>query len=401
MNLNRFSRRSLMQAAGAVAGGVAASRLMTGSGIISSAHAQLAGEKPALFVIYLNGGYNSLFGSPDSYQGAGTFGVTAGNQRALANGLNVDGATYGTLNQYSLDHMSTVGIRHGITAHGAAQTANFSDGTRSYGLRLASLMGGDAAIKAVNVGTQMMPGPRPAEGGVSLQQVNDMKATIAALGGANDPTISDRTIGAKGLTAAQAMSAERLAASPVMMTGMRDGMQSGIDTLQKPVQVFNYGAMATAYGMQATATAVNDFRSKVAAAELMITAGANFVVASDGGWDTHGDRTGANVRNMMNTRILPPLKVFLNRMMNVPDRNVVVAIFGDFARSLPGSDHASALNATVIGKYVKNGTTGKMSATVQLPAGTPSVPGFWAYLSKALKVPTEPFGANPHTSILV
>ncbi|MBS1148730.1 MAG: hypothetical protein H6Q89_428 [Myxococcaceae bacterium] len=399
MNSNRFSRRSLMQATGAVAGGLAASRLMTGGGLLSrTAYGQVAGEKPALLVIYLSGGYNSLFGSADSYTNPAAF---SGTKTALAGGLVVDASTFGTLPAYALSHISTVGVRHGITSHGAAQTANMSDGTRSYGLRLASIMGGDAAIKAVNVGTQMMPGPRPAEGGVSLQQVNDMKSTIAALGGATDPTIPDRKIGAAGLTAAQTMSADRLAANPSMMVGMRDGLQSGIDTLTKPVQAFNYAAMATAYGMAATATAVNNFTSKIAAAELMITAGANFVAAVDGGWDTHGDRTGTNVRNMMNTRILPPLKVFINRMMNLPDRNVVIAIVGDFARSLPGSDHASALSATVIGKYVKVGTTGKMSPTVQLPAGTPSVPGLWSYLSKVLKVPTEPFGTNPHTSILI
>jgi hypothetical protein len=399
MNSNRFSRRSLMQATGAVAGGLAASRLMTGDGLLSqTAYGQVAGEKSALLVIYLNGGYNSVFGSADSFTDPARF---SGAKMALSGGLVIDAPTYGTLPAYALGHISTVGIRHGITAHGAAQTANMSDGTRSYGLRLASLMGGDAAIKAVNVGTQMSPGPRPAESGVSLQQVNDMKSTIAALGGATDPTIPDRKIGAAGITAAQAMSADRLAANPMMMTGMRDGLQSGIDTLLKPVQMFNYATMATAYGMAATATAVNNFTSKIAAAELMITAGANYVVAVDGGWDTHGDRTATNVRNMMNTRILPPLKVFINRMMNQPGRNVVVAIVGDFARSLPGSDHASALNATVIGKYVKVGTTGKVSPTVQLPAGTPSVPGFWSYLAKVLKVPADPFGANPHTSILV
>jgi len=104
---------------------------------------------------------------------------------------------------------------------------------------------------------------------------------------------------------------------------------------------------------------------------------------------------------MMNTRILPPLKTFINRMVNDPTRNVVIAIFGDFNRSLPGSDHASALNATVIGRYVKPGTTGKVSANVQLPAGTPSVPGFWSYLARTLKVSGEPFGTNPHTSILL
>src|SRR5262245_38365826 len=119
MNSNRFSRRSLMQASGAVAGGLAASRL-TGEGPPSqTAFGQVAAEKPALFVIYLNGGYNSLFCSADSYANPARFGVTAGNQRALANGLVIDAPTYGTLPQYALDHMSTVGIRHGITAHGA------------------------------------------------------------------------------------------------------------------------------------------------------------------------------------------------------------------------------------------------------------------------------------------
>ena len=401
MNSNRFSRRSLMQATGAVAGGLAASRL-TGQGLLShTAFGQVAIEKPALLCIFLNGGYNSVFCSADSYAGAGTFGVTAGNQKALANGLVIDAPTYGTLPQYALDHMATVGIRHGITSHGAAEAADFSDGTRSYALRLAALMGGDGALKAINAGSQMMPGPRPAESGVSLQSITDMKSTIAALGGATDPTIPDRGIAVSGMTAAQTMSADRMAKNPIMLTSVRDGFVSGIDTLSKPVQPFNYGAMATAYGMAPTATAVSTFTNKMACAELMITAGANFVVAVDGGWDTHGDTTANNVRNMMTTRILPPLKVFINRMMNLPDRNVVVAIFGDFARSLPGSDHASALSGTVIGKYVKVGTTGKMAANVQLPAGTPAVPGWWAYLASALKVPANPFGVNPHPTILL
>ena len=85
MNSNRFSRRSLMQATGAVAGGLAASRLMTGDGLLSrTAYGQAAGEKPALLVIYTSGGFNAVFGSADSFAPAGTFGVTAGNQRALA-----------------------------------------------------------------------------------------------------------------------------------------------------------------------------------------------------------------------------------------------------------------------------------------------------------------------------
>jgi hypothetical protein len=397
-----FSRRQLIQGAGAAAG-IAAAGKLTGSGLFTgTAQAQVAPEKAAVLVVYLNGGYNSVFPSADSYRGAGTFGVTGDNiMRDLGNGLIVDAPTFGTLPAYALSHMATVGVRHGITAHGTAQNANFGDGSRSYALRLASAMGGDAAIKAVQSGNRATPGPRTAEAGVSLQVITDMRATIAALGGANDPTIPDRTIGANAITASKAMSERLRGNSPGMLTQLNEGYQAGIATLQKPVQVFDYAAMATAYGMQATATAVNNFTSQIACAELMITAGANVVVANDGGWDTHGDRTAANVRNMMNTRILPPLRTFINRMMNRPDYNVNVVILGDFARSLPGSDHASAMSATVIGKNVKVGTTGKMSANVQLAAGTPSCLGLWQYLQALVKVPSAPLGANPHTSILL
>lgn len=403
--MSKFSRRSVIQGAGALAGVAAASKLAGSTGLLSNtAHAQVAGEKPALLVVYLNGGYNSLFPSSDSFRAAGTFGVTGDNiMRNLGNGLVVDAPTFGTLDAYSLAHMSTVGVRHGLTAHGAAQTSNFTVDNRSAVLRLANAMGGDAAIKAVQAGGQNIPGPRGAEGGVSLQVITDMRTTIAALGGANDPTIPDRAVGAAGLEAAQTMSDARLKASPAMLASVREGYLAGIDTLKKPVQMFNYNAMAQAYGLpQANgqfATAVNTFQAQIACAELMITAGANVVAVSNGGWDTHGDRTGANVRNMMNQRILPPLKTFLTRMLNRTDRNVAVMIYGDFARSLPGSDHASALSATVIGKYVKVGTTGKVAANVTLPAGSPSVPGLWSYLATILKTPGAPFGANQHASV--
>lgn len=397
-----FSRRSLIQGAGAAAG-IAAAGKLTGSGLFTStAQAQVATEKPAVLVIYLNGGYNSVFPSTDSYRAAGTFGVTGDAiMRSLGNGLIVDAPTFGTLPAYALTHMATVGVRHGITAHGTAQNANFGDGSRSYALRLAAAMGGDAAIKAVQSGNRNTPGPRTAEGGVSLQTITDMRATIAALGGATDPTIPDRTIGAKAITASQQMSERIRGNSPAMLTQLHDGYNAGIATLQKPVQVFDYAAMATAYGMATTATAVTNFTSQLACAELMITAGANVVVANDGGWDTHGDRTATNVRNMMNTRILPPLRTFINRMMNRPDFNVNVVIMGDFARSLPGSDHASSMAATVIGKNVKVGTTGKMSANVQLAAGTPSCMGLWQYVSALVRAPGAPLGANPHTGLIL
>jgi hypothetical protein len=390
-----------MQGAGAVAGGVAASKLM--GGLVGPAFAQSAPEKSALLVIFLQGGINAVFSSADSFAGAGTFGVTGTNQSNLGNGLFVDAPTYGTLSPYVLQHMSTVGVRHGITAHGTAQSADFSDGSRSYALRLAAAMGGDAAIKAVQLGNRAVPGAKPAEGPVSLQVITDMSSTIAALGGAVDPTIPDRAIASNGLLAARNMSNRQVAGSPRMLTSMTEGYAAGIETLQKPVRPFNFADLTTAYGVAGTTRTVNSFTTQILAGELMIQAGANVAIALDGGWDTHGDTSANNVRNMMNTRILPPLKVFMNRMMNRPDMNVGVLIFGDFNRSLPGSDHASSLCATVIGKYVKVGTTGRVSANVQLPAGSPSVPGLWSYLSETMKVPTaaNPFGANQHPSLLL
>jgi hypothetical protein len=75
---------------------------------------------------------------------------------------------------------------------------------------------------------------------------------------------------------------------------------------------------------------------------------------------------------------------------------VVTVILSDFSRSLPGSDHAPNLTATVIGNRVKQGTTGRVDGAVALPAGTAGIPGLWAYVAKVAGVSTEPFGPNPH-----
>jgi hypothetical protein len=395
---HRFSRRQWLKGVAGVSGAALAAR----AGLWpSTAYAQEVTERPALLIVFLNGGYNSVFASADSYAGAGTFGVSGSNQKNLGNGLVIDAPTLGTLPQVALDHMATVGVRHGLTSHEAAQEADFSDGRSHYAIQLAAAMGGDGAIKCVQVGNRAVPGPKPTEAGVSMQTITDMKTTVEALGGSTDGSAPKRGIAEKGVAASKFMSAQTLVTSPVMTKVLGEGYQAAVETLQKPVRPFDYAALATAYGMGATATAVNSFTSQVAAAELMITAGANVVVAVDGGWDTHGDRDGSSVRNMMNTRILPPLKTFVNRLMTDPERNVVVAIMGDFARSLPGSDHAAALSVSVMGKYVKPGTTGKMSANVQLPAGTPSVPGLWAYFTKILKVNQPIFGTNPHTGLVL
>lgn len=395
--MNRLSRRSLFQGLAGLAGG----SLMVKTGLFpATAHAQM-GEKPALLVVFLSGGYNALFSSSNSFATAGTFGVTGSNQRDLGNGLVVDAPTFGTLPAFALSHMATVGVRHGISNHGAAQNACFSDGSRSYALKLAAALGGEASIKCAQLGTRSMPGPRPTENGVSLQVITDMRSTIEALGGSLDVTRPDRTVAEKALSASYTMSATTLFNSPAMTKQLGEGYQSAIETLQQPVRQFNFADLATAYGLANSATSVNSFSAQMAAAELMITSGTNVALAMDGGWDTHGDRSGSTVRTMMTQRILPGLRTFISRMVNAPNRNVVVAIMGDFARSLPGSDHASALSATVIGKYVRVGTTGRMNDRVQLPAGVPSAPGLWSYLSRVLQTPTQPFGANPHGALVL
>lgn len=388
-----FSRRSLFQGAAALAGAATL-------GKAGHAFGQTAtGEKSALLCVFLNAGYNSLFCSHDSFQGAGTFGCSSGNGLALGNGLVVDAATFGTMPQFAKDHMAAVGIRHGLTAHEAAQPALAGNGTRNYHAMLARAMGGEAAIKAAVVGSRMPDGPAPAEGDVSLQSITDMRATIVALGGDIDPSVPNREIATNAMVASTAMSRKRLIRSPNSLRSVKDGLDTGVETLRRQGLALDYMGLCTAYGVTVGTTAVNNFRTQMMAAELMVQAGANVIFADDPGWDTHGDTDGSTVRNQMNQRILPGLNTFLSRMLTATGRNVTVAIYGDFARSLPGSDHQGNLTATVIGKYVKTGTTGRVAANVSLDANTPGIPGFWAYLSALTGAPGQLFGANPHTQI--
>lgn len=396
--MNRLSRRQWLQGMAGVAGAGAAARL----GLMpSTAFAQEVPEKAALLVVFLNGGYNALFGSADSFVGEGTFGVTGSNQRVLGNGLVVDGPTFGNLPAFALEHMATVGIRHGITGHEAAQDHNFTAGNSNAAIKLAAAMGGEGAIKCVQLGGQAFPGGRDPENGVSVQTINDMGSTIAALGGITDPTVPDRAIAERAIGASRFMSVKTMVNSPKLTKTLNEGYGAAVETLQKPVKTYNYVNLANAYGFAPTTTAVTNFTTQVAAAEVMIEAGANVCVAVNGGWDTHGDRDGSNVRNMMNSRILPSLRVFINRMVADPRRNVNVVIMGDFSRSLPGSDHAAGVSATVIGKNVRVGTTGRVDGDVRLAAGTPQGLGLWAYLARLTNLPYQPFGSNPHTGLVL
>lgn len=395
-----FSRRGFLKAVGVGAGALVGTRL-AGSSLLGVARAATP-EPTSVVVVYLDGGINAIFTGADAFTNT-AFGVTANNVTNMG-GVIIDNALANAIPQNVRNKVASVGIRHGISDHGNAQRSLFMSGNQSAPLMLASSIGGQGAIKAAVVGDGSLPnGNRPAPvGGVSLQPINDMRATIEAIAGAqNAPNLADRAGMAKGLLAAQAMSKTTMTRHPVSLASVDQGLTSAIATVQKPVQPFSAAEFNQAYGLNGTA--VNNFASKMAAAELMVRSGANFVIAQDGGWDTHGDSSGNNVRNMVTNRIANPLRTFLTRMVDgqsLTERNVVVAIFGDFHRSLPGSDHQANLSALLIGKTLKNATTGKTDARVGLAPNTPSIPGLWQVLGAAAKVDVNPFGANPHAVLV-
>lgn len=399
MKGNGFSRRGFLKGV-AAASGLAIGARLPGSSFIGNAFA--AGEPAAVLVLHLTGGYNALFGSADSFVGGGTFGVTAGNHTVL-NGVGLDNvfanATTG-LGAFGLANVASVGVRHGISSHGAARGLLWTHNGGNAALHLANAIGGTGATKAAVVGGNLIgEAPRTAVNGISFQSINDMQSTINALGGGlPNPRVPDRPIALSGIENAHAMSANAIAASPKSLESVDNGFKTAVATLRQPVQVFNLAQLRTAYGI-GNVTAVRTFASKMAAAELMIRSGTNVVAAFDGGWDTHGDRNGNTVRNKM-TALMPALRTFIARMVAEPTRNVNIVIMGDFSRSLPGSDHQPNLTVTTIGRNVKRGTTGRTDASVRLAANTPSVPGMWSYLAALTGVANSPWGANQHPTLL-
>lgn len=417
-----ITRRGFLKGLAASAGALAGSRL-PGAAWLPEARAA-AGERSALVTIFLDGGYNALFSSADSFRNR-AFGVSDGNIADLGSGLMVDAGSLGSLPDFAKTHMASIGIRHGISAHEAAQPAMWFDGNRNYGVHLARLMGGDGAIKCAQLGRDLYtPAPKPAEEGVSFQRIDSLDATIRALGGGPpDPRVPARNVAARAIALSQKMSGHAARKHPVAMESFQNGYDTSIEVLKKPVKPFVYDEIARNYtGIETgnptaidgggsifnfegafTAVDVANFKTQMTGAELLIRAGANVVSIHHPAWDSHGDSSGTRVRNRWAQLIQPGLTSFINRMTSDPELsaiNVVVAIFGDLSRSLPNSDHQPNLTATVIGKYVKVGSTGRASANADLPPGTPSIPQFWAYLAKVLRVPGDPFGANPHALVL-
>lgn len=389
-----FSRRGFLKGLLGITGAALGTRF---AGSAWEGEALAAGEPAALVVLHLVGGYNALFGSADSL--VGKFGVTPGNHTVLG-GVGLDNVFANSMGQFAKNHVATVGVRHGISSHPAARASLWTQNSQNSGILLANAIGGKASIKMAHVGGNMIAeAPKAAVNGTSIQTILDMQSTINALGGGTpNPRVPDRAIALPGMESSEEMSMDAMNASPASLDSLKNGYSAAIATLKQPAKTLDLPGLRTAYGI-GTATAVNGFASKMAAAELMLLAGTNVVTLSDTGWDTHGDTQGVTVRNKM-TALMPAMNTFLERMVADPTRNVTFAIVGDFARSLPGSDHQPNLSITVIGRNVKRGTTGRtQTGTVSLSQSTPGVQGMWAYLAALAKVGTNPFGANPHTAL--
>ncbi len=405
---NGFSRRGFLKGAGMALGALGATRL-PGMSLVGKAEAAPGAEPSALFIINLIGGYNTLFCAPNAFVGK-AWSVTSTNiKRVGTTNLYVDRGTLGTLSTNTLNHMATIGVKHGITSHFTARKALVleSNGSGSRLVKMSSSLGGDAALRCAVVGDLMPMGTHPAIGDVSLQQVRDMSTTITALGGSVGANQPDRALAAKGIDHSMTMSGQKLAANPTSGRTLTEGYPAASALLRQTAQAFDYGALCTAYGVARNTdgtypTTIGRVQKRqIMAAELLIKAGANVVIANQEGWDSHNDDNGTKVRDRIAANgTLAALKTFTDRMMALQGKNVVTVIMGDFARSLPGSDHQPNLSATVIGKYVKAGSTGNTDARNGLPAGTPGIQGFWAYLAAVCGATGSPFGANPHNLVL-
>jgi hypothetical protein len=418
---SRLTRRDLLKAAAAASGAAAGARIL--GPFVPDA---LAAGEPSHFVhIFFNGGLNALFaGCADKYLTAGTFGVTSTNVKNLGNGLFTDASTFGTFPKFAHDHWAAIGLKHGNALHTTPQNQNsggeraiLRDGGNCYLNQLAYYMGGDSAFKAVYFGDRS-PGyqAQPAFQGTPLQRIVNLGDAVKAAGSdVPDPNAPNRALASAALESAEEMSKRQITTNPGRLAPLSDAYDSAVASLRKaPPKPVTLAELNTAYGLGGK-TAVDSYASMLAGAELMIrAAGTNVVNITDFGlasWDFHQTGTGGSLngsysrQKFLGTGIfgnaanrIAPIKTFLERMLNAPDRNVVVCISGELVR-LPSGDHGDGTVAVLLGKNVKPGLSYPVTNQSRFAAGTPGVKQFWAAVAAAVKVPGTPFGANPHAAL--
>jgi hypothetical protein len=394
-----ISRRAFLKAA-SVATGAAVGARAPGESWIREAAA--ATEPSSVVLVYFMGGYSAIFGSAAPLAPALGVGGNFASGGSFGPGVSFDNTLASAFSDYVRQHLAVIGVDHKQSSHPAAKRAIWSEGRQNAAHLLASVMGGASPNKALICGgTDFDPADRPQDpvNGVAFERQLDMRAYVDAIGAsaaaARDPS---RQLVRIGVERAERMSARELTGSPGALSPLAQGFRSALAGLDQPSTAFDLEALQTAYRL--TGPRINSFASKLAAAELFVRTGVNVVSIFERGWDTHGDNDGSRSRRQM-AALAPDLKIFLDRMINAQaTKNVVVCLLGDFARSLPGSDHQPNLSATVIGRTVKAGTTGRVNGNVALPPGRPGARGLWSYLASAAKSEQNPFGANPHGLLL-
>lgn len=391
--------------------------MLTRRGLIAAGAASLlvpkvaraqAAEKGAVVVIFFAGSYNAIFSAADAYVPNGHFQVTADNVLDVGGGVVVDKGTLGQLPAEARAKLCTVGVAHGYSDHVGGPRQMFIDArAKSYPLQLAAALGGTAAFRCVHFG-QRLPGDHPAIDGVSMIGVPDLAMPIALSASGASGAGPKRGSMAAAFRRIATTSQPMFEKNPASLRGTYEGLHTLIGALERPPPTgVVWSDVAQAYGLSPTATGAQTFAAQLAGAELMIRAGANVVTIQSMSWDHHGDWTGT--RDRMAMEIIPALSTFLARTLAMEGFNVVTALTGEFARTgarVVGqeSGHANGLSASVFGKYVAQGTTGRPAVSSQggyaLPMGTPGTKEFWGFLSAAAKSPAQPFGANAHPSLL-
>lgn len=413
--MKNLSRRGLIKGALGIGAAAAGARLV--GPFVGEAAAAI---EPSHFVhVFFHGGINALF-TGCAQQLRGKFSTTDTNMVAVGNGVHTDKATFGTLPKIALDHWAGIGVRHGDANHtvpenrnGGGEMAMIRNGANNYLTELAAAMGGDSAFKAVLLGRRSQDygvyAPWPAVNGTSLQRISNLRDALNAVGADTpNPNAPDRVRLASTLEAAEEISQRQIATNPGRLASLSESYDAAVASLKKPLPPpVSYEEVNTAYGLGGRTAIVpggaTSFAAQFAMAEIMIrAAGTNVVHISDFEpmWDFDANVNGPRSRDrFMGTGTygrLAPLRTFLDRMLNFPGKNVVVAVSGEFVRETTGHGHGAGVVAAVFGKNIKQGLSFPCNELARFSTNTPPTKAFWAGIAKACGVQGQPFGANPH-----
>ncbi len=418
-----LSRRGLLKGALAIGGAAVGTRAV--GPFVGNA---FAATEPSHFVhVFFNAGLNALFsGNADKYVAGNVFGVTSSNIKEIGNGVVTDAETFGTFPQLALDHWAAIGMKHGATSHtvpnninGGGERAILLDGNDCALTKLAHAMGGDSAFKAVHFGDRLPAyKQQPAFQGVSIERITSLSDALRALGsggGGADGDSSLRADSAAALETSLAFSNRPITMNPKRLGPLGEAYRAAVTALKKPQPAaapVTAADIDSAYGLNGK-TSVGTFASMLAGAEIMIRgAGTNVVNITDLGfasWDFHQVSGGKSQNGFYSRRKflgegafkenrIALLKTFLDRMLGLEGRNVVVCLSGEMVR-LPNGDHGNGTVAALFGKRVKQGVSFGVDSKSRFAQETPGPKGFWAAVAAACGVEGQPFGANPHSLI--